>query len=282
MAVESTAVRFSKMHGAGNDFIVIDLRHGQVAPDAALVARMADRHTGIGCDQLLTIEPALSPGAVVSYRIWNADGSQAGQCGNGARCVAAWLVREGVAPRGQFVIDSPSGEHAVRWIDDGQFEVEMGAPRFAPGRVPLLGFPHERDEYLVSVAGESLRLGAVSMGNPHAVLEVGLVETAPLERIGPLLQQHPSFPESVNVGFVQVLSPDHARLRVYERGAGETRACGSGACAAAVVLMRRGRLGRQARIELPGGVLTISWDDDAAPVRMAGPAAFVFDGEWIA
>ena len=282
MAVESTAVRFSKMHGAGNDFIVIDLRHGQVAPDAALVARMADRHTGIGCDQLLTIEPALSPGAVVSYRIWNADGSQAGQCGNGARCVAAWLVREGVAPRGQFVIDSPSGEHAVRWIDDGQFEVEMGAPRFAPGRVPLLGFPHERDEYLVAAAGESLRLGAVSMGNPHAVLEVGLVDTAPLERIGPLLQQHPSFPESVNVGFVQVLSPDHARLRVYERGAGETLACGSGACAAAVVLMRRGRLGRKARIELPGGVLTISWDDDAAPVRMAGPAAFVFDGEWIA
>lgn len=282
MVVESAAVRFSKMHGAGNDFIVIDLRHGQAAPDATLVARMADRHTGIGCDQLLTIGPALSPGAVASYRIWNADGSQAGQCGNGARCVAAWLVREGAAPRGQFVIDSPSGEHAVRWIDDGQFEVEMGAPRFAPGRVPLLGFPHERDEYLVAVAGESLRLGAVSMGNPHAVLEVGLVDTAPLERIGPLLQQHPSFPESVNVGFVQVLSPEHARLRVYERGAGETRACGSGACAAAVVLMRRGRLGRQARIELPGGVLTISWDDDAAPVRMAGPAAFVFDGEWIA
>ena len=281
VAVASQALRFSKMHGAGNDFVVIDLRHGQPAPDAALVARMAHRHTGIGCDQLLTIEPALSPAAVASYRIWNSDGSLAGQCGNGARCVAAWLVREGSAPRADFIIDSPAGEHAVRWIDDGHFEVDMGAPRFAPGRVPLLGFPHERDEYLVSVAGESLRRGAVSMGNPHAVLEVGLLDTAPLERIGPLLQQHPSFPESVNVGFVQVLAPDHARLRVYERGVGETLACGSGACAAAVVLMRRGRLARRARIELPGGSLQISWEDDAAPVKMAGPAAFVFDGEWI-
>ena len=282
MVAGKQPLRFCKMHGAGNDFVVIDLRAGQPSPDAALVAQMAQRHTGVGFDQLLTIEPALSPAAVASYRIFNSDGSPAGQCGNGARCVAAWLVRDGAAPRGDFVIDSPSGEHAVRWLDDGQFEIEMGAPRFAPDRVPLLGFPHERDEYLVSVAGESLRLGAVSMGNPHAVLEVGLVDTAPVERLGPLLQQHPSFPQSVNVGFVQVLAPDHARLRVYERGAGETLACGSGACAAAVVLMRRGRLARQVRMELPGGSLQISWDDDAAPVRMAGPAAFVFDGEWIA
>ena len=282
MVAGKQPLRFCKMHGAGNDFVVIDLRAGQPSPDAALVAQMAQRHTGVGFDQLLTIEPSLSPTAVASYRIFNSDGSPAGQCGNGARCVAAWLVRDGAAPRGEFVIDSPSGEHAVRWIDDGHFEIEMGAPRFAPDRVPLLGFPHERDEYLVSVAGESLRLGAVSMGNPHAVLEVGLVDTAPVERLGPLLQQHPSFPQSVNVGFVQVLAPDHARLRVYERGAGETLACGSGACAAAVVLMRRGRLARQVRMELPGGSLQISWDDDAAPVRMAGPAAFVFDGEWIA
>ena len=139
MAVASQALRFSKMHGAGNDFVVIDLRHGQPAPDAALVARMAHRHTGIGCDQLLTIEPALSPAAVASYRIWNSDGSLAGQCGNGARCVAAWLVREGSAPRADFIIDSPAGEHGVRWIDDGHFEVDMGAPRFAPGRVHKTG-----------------------------------------------------------------------------------------------------------------------------------------------
>ena len=280
-AVAADRLRFTKMHGAGNDFVVIDLRSGQAAPDAALATRLADRHTGVGCDQILTIEPALSPSAVASYRIWNADGSLAGQCGNGARCVAAWLVRDGSAHGDTFVIDSPAGEHKVQCLADGRFEIDMGPPRFAPGRVPLLGYQHERDEYLLSVAGDSLRFGAVSMGNPHAVLEVGLIDTAPVERLGPLLQQNPSFPESVNVSFVQVLAPDHARLRVYERGAGETLACGSGACAAAVVLMRRGRLQRQARIDLPGGSLYIRWEDDAAPVWMAGPAAVVCEGEGI-
>lgn len=279
--VAADRLRFTKMHGAGNDFVVIDLRNGQAAPDAALATRLADRHMGVGCDQILTIEPPQSPNAVASYRIWNADGSLAGQCGNGARCVAAWLLRDGSAPSDAFVIDSPAGEHAVHCLADGRLEIDMGPPRFAPGRVPLLGYPHERDEYLLSVAGDSVRFGAVSMGNPHAVLEVGLIDNAPVDRLGPLLQQNPSFPESVNVGFVQVLAPDHARLRVYERGAGETLACGSGACAAAVVLMRRGRLQRQARIDLPGGSLHIRWDDDAGSVWMAGPAAFVYEGEWI-
>ena len=283
MPLRTAPVRlhFTKMHGAGNDFVVIDLRAGGPAPDPALAARIADRHTGVGCDQILVIEPPASPCAVASYRIFNADGSQAGQCGNGARCVAAWLVRDGAAPRGEFAIESPAGEHAVRWLADDCYEIDMGAPRFAPNRVPLLGFPHERDEYELQVAGDNLRFGAVSMGNPHAVVEVGLVDVAPVERLGPALQQHPSFPESVNVGFVQVLGQDHARLRVYERGAGETLACGSGACAAAVVLMRRGRLARQALVELPGGTLRIRWADDAAPVWMAGPTAFVFEGEWI-
>ena len=279
---KSGGLRFSKMHGAGNDFVVIDLRGGQLPPDPALAARLADRHTGVGCDQILTVEAPHSPQSVASYRIWNADGSLAGQCGNGARCVAAWLVRDGAAPRGAFVIDSPAGEHTVHWLADDRYEIDMGAPRFAPDRVPLLGFPHERDEYVLQVAGDSLRFGAVSMGNPHAVIEVGLVEAAAVDRIGPALQQHPSFPESVNVGFAQVLAGDHARLRVYERGAGETLACGSGACAAAVVLMRRGRLARQARIELPGGTLDVRWEDEAAPVWMAGPAAFVYEGEWMA
>ena len=274
-------LRFSKMHGAGNDFVVIDLRTGQPAPDPLLASRLADRHTGVGCDQILTIEPPASPGAVAFYRIWNSDGSQAGQCGNGARCVAAWLVRQGDAPRGEFIIDSPAGEHAVRWLADDRFDIDMGAPRFTPDRVPLLGFTHEREEYVLHVAGDSLRFGAVSMGNPHAVLEVGLVDAAPVDRVGPALQQHPSFPESVNVGFAQVMASDHVRLRVYERGTGETLACGSGACAAAVVLMRRGRLAREARVELPGGVLDIRWEDEAAPVWMAGPAAFVFEGEWM-
>ena len=274
-------LRFSKMHGAGNDFVVIDQRDGRPAPDAALASAMGDRHTGVGFDQLLTIEPPRAAGSVASYRIWNADGSLAGQCGNGARCVAAWLVRDGAASGDHFIIDSPAGSHRVNVLGQGCFEVDMGAPRFAPDSVPLLGFPHEREEYVLPLHGEQLRFGAVSMGNPHAVLEVGLLDSAPVERVGPLLQQHPSFPESVNVGFVEVLEPAHARLRVYERGSGETQACGSGACAAAVVLMRRGRLARQARIDLPGGTLHIRWEADTAPVWMAGPTAFVFEGEWI-
>ena len=274
-------LRFSKMHGAGNDFVVLDLRDGQSPPTPSLASAMGNRHTGVGFDQLLTIEPPRADGSAASYRIWNADGSLAGQCGNGARCVAAWLVRAGVATAPSFVIDSPVGSHRVNVLGEGQFEVDMGLPRFEPEAVPLLGFPHERGEYLLSLHGEQWRFGAVSMGNPHAVLEVALIDSAPVERVGPLLQQHASFPASVNVGFAQVMDAGHARLRVYERGSGETQACGSGACAAAVVLMRRGRLDRQARIDLPGGTLQIRWDDDSAPVWMAGPAAFVFEGEWI-
>ena len=274
-------LRFSKMHGAGNDFVVLDLRDGQSPPTPSLASAMGNRHTGVGFDQLLTIEPPRADGSAASYRIWNADGSLAGQCGNGARCVAAWLVRAGVATAASFVIDSPVGSHRVNVLGEGQFEVDMGLPRFEPEAVPLLGFPHERGEYLLSLHGEQWRFGAVSMGNPHAVLEVALIDSAPVERVGPLLQQHASFPASVNVGFAQVMDAGHARLRVYERGSGETQACGSGACAAAVVLMRRGRLDRQARIDLPGGTLQIRWDDDSAPVWMAGPAAFVFEGEWI-
>lgn len=274
-------LRFSKMHGAGNDFVVLDLREGHQPPDAALAARLADRHRGVGCDQILTIEPPRDEGAVASYRIWNADGSRSQQCGNGARCVAAWLVRDGAAQGDRFSIDSPAGRHAVQRLANGDYAVAMGRPVLEPGRIPLQGFAHVRDEYVISLQGESLHFGAVSMGNPHVVLEVGLVDAAPVERIGPLLQQHASFPQSVNVGFAQVVDAGHARLRVFERGVGETLACGSGACAAAVVLMRRGRLRRDAIISLPGGDLRIQWPDDAAEIVMSGPAAFVFDGEWM-
>lgn len=274
-------IRFSKMHGAGNDFVVLDLRDGRIAPDADLVARLADRHRGVGCDQILTIEPARAPGSVASYRIWNSDGSTSQQCGNGARCVAAWLVRDGAAPATEFFIDSPGDSHRVQCLEDGGFAVTMGLPQFDPPQIPLVGFPRAREEYVLSLQGESVRFGAVSMGNPHAVLEVGLVDAAPLERVGGLMQQHASFPESVNVGFAQVMDRGHARLRVYERGVGETLACGSGACAAAVVLMQRGRLDRDARMSLSGGELRIQWPADDAPIVMSGPAAFVFDGEWI-
>ncbi|WP_425515916.1 diaminopimelate epimerase [Stenotrophomonas acidaminiphila] len=274
-------LRFTKMHGAGNDFVVLDLRDGAPPPDADLAGRLADRHRGVGCDQILTIEPPRTAGSVAAYRIWNADGSTSQQCGNGARCVGAWLVRDGAAQGDEFLIDSPLRTHVVRRLDAGHYAVAMGRPEFEPARIPLIGFPRAREEYVMPLQGENVRFGAVSMGNPHAVLEVGLIDAAPVERIGPLLQQHASFPESVNVGFAQVLGPGHVRLRVFERGVGETLACGSGACAAAAVLMQRGRLARDAVISLPGGDLRIQWPADDAQIVMSGPAAFVFDGEWM-
>jgi diaminopimelate epimerase len=280
------ALRFTKMHGAGNDFVVLDRRHDPASLDPALCRALADRHTGIGCDQILTIEPPRSVGAAASYRIWNADGSSSQQCGNGARCVAAWVLRDSVAldPErclaGHFELDSPAGTHAVDVLDLHHYRIAMGRPVFAPARIPLHGFDAPQSGYALTFGGETLALGAVSMGNPHAVLEVDDVDTAPVATFGPALQAHPAFPESVNVGFAQVIARDRIRLRVYERGVGETLACGSGACAAAVVLMRRDRVDREIAVELPGGTLRIAWPDDDADVAMSGPAAFVYEGEW--
>jgi len=270
---------FSKMHGAGNDFVVLDLRQGHRAPSIDEARLMADRRRGIGCDQLLTIEPPTTAGAVAAYRIWNADGSAAGQCGNGARCVAAWLVRDGSASGERFTLDSPAGPIGVEALADGSFRLDMGRPRFAPADVPLV-MPLERPLYSVDSPFGELHFGAVSMGNPHAVIEVASVDEAQVADIGRWLQGSSWFPEGINVGFAQRLSPDAIRLRVFERGAGETLACGSGACAAVAVLVRQGRIGRSASVALPGGELRIDWPDDAAPLSMAGPAAFVFEGEW--
>lgn len=274
-------LHFSKMHGAGNDFVVLDLRDGTPPPDAALAAQLADRHFGVGCDQILTIEAPRSAGAVASYRIWNSDGSASQQCGNGARCVAAWLVRAGVAQGDTFAVDSPLTTHAVQALGDGRYAIAMGVPEFVPARIPMHGFEQPRAEYDARLDEDlRLRFGAVSMGNPHAVIEVPSVTDAPVLHWGPALQQSAVFPESVNVGFAQVLAHDHLRLRVFERGVGETLACGSGACAAAVVLMRRGRIGRDATVSLPGGDLRIQWPADDAQVIMSGPTAFVFEGDW--
>ena len=274
------ALRFSKMHGAGNDFVVLDLRAGSAAPDAALAARLADRHTGVGCDQILTVEPPRSSGAVAAYGIWNADGSPSGQCGNGARCVAAWLVRDGAASGAHFRIDSPAATHEVENLGEGHYAVAMGVPRLEPAEVPLAGFASSQPEYSLDLDGARVAFAAVSMGNPHAVIEVADVDAADVAGLGPRLQRAAAFPQSCNVGFAQVLAPDHVRLRVYERGVGETLACGSGACAAVVALVRRGRLAREATVSLPGGDLRIRWPDEGAQVIMAGPAAFVFEGEW--
>ena len=274
-------LRFSKMHGAGNDFVVLDLRGDASPPSAALCRALADRHTGVGCDQILTVEAPASAAAVAAYRIWNADGSPAAQCGNGARCIAAWLVREGAAREPRFVLDSPAGSHEVQVLGGDRYRVAMGVPRFDPAQVPLAGVAAPAASYAATLpGGRQVAFGAVSMGNPHAVVEVDDVAKAPVDAVGPALQALPMFPQSANVGFAQVLDRARIRLRVYERGAGETLACGSGACAAVAVLVRQGRVDRDVAVLLPGGELRIAWPDDAAQVAMSGPAAFVFEGEW--
>ena len=286
-------LQFSKMHGVGNDFVVLDLRDDEpltrrLSGDASGFCRaMADRHVGVGCDQVLTIEAPRSVDAIAGYRIWNADGSHAQQCGNGARCVAAWLVRDGATSASTFQLDSPADTHAVTRLPVGQYAIAMGVPQFAPQSVPLAGWQQSQDEYTLEVvvpqAGidktRSVRFGAVSMGNPHALIQVDAVAQAPVALLGDAFQQHPSFPDSVNVGFAEVVTRDCIRLRVYERGAGETLACGSGACAAAAILMRRGRIDRAVRVVLPGGELNIAWPSDTVAISMAGPATFVFEGE---
>ncbi|MGO3126946.1 MAG: diaminopimelate epimerase [Luteimonas sp.] len=278
MSGTASPLHFTKMHGAGNDFVVLDLRGDVPPPDAALCRALADRHTGVGCDQILTVETSRVAGALARYRIWNADGSASQQCGNGARCVAAWLVRDGVGGD-DFVLESPAGLHAVTREGSG-YRIAMGVPEFMPARIPMAGVDASQPLYTLPVDGiGALAFGAASMGNPHAVIEVDDVDGAQVERIGRALQASSWFPESVNVGFAQVIADDGIRLRVFERGVGETLACGSGACAAVAVLARRGRTGRSVAVSLPGGTLHIDWPADNVTLSMAGPAAFVFEGE---
>lgn len=274
-------LRFCKMHGAGNDFVIVDARTGAPTLDAGRCRALADRHTGVGCDQILTIESPRRPGSLAAYRIWNADGSSSKQCGNGARCVAAWLVRDG-APATGFVLDGPARAHAVARRGTGDFSVVMGVPDFAPEGIGLQGFDAACDRYSVEIGGSNIQFGAVSMGNPHALVEIDDIAVAPLATTGRQLQKHACFPESANIGFAQILSRKRVALRVLERGVGETLACGSGACAAAAVLMRRGRVERDISVALAGGTLRVSWPRDDAPMILAGPAEFVFEGEWIA
>lgn len=276
----AATLRFSKMHGAGNDFVVLDLRGGRPAPTPALARALGDRHTGVGFDQLLTIEDPAQPGAVARYRIWNADGSAAQQCGNGARCVAAWLQRDGAAADASFVLEAPPGPVTVQALGGGRYALALGVPRFEPADLPFRAGAAQ-DSYRFKLGAREVSFGIASMGNPHAVIEVPDVAAADVAGLGPALQARPEFPEGVNVGFAQVLAPDRIRLRVFERGAGETLACGSGACAAVAVLARRGRVGRHVFVELPGGTLEITWPGDDSPVTMAGPTAFVFEGDFL-
>jgi diaminopimelate epimerase len=272
-------LRFSKMQGAGNDFVILD-RRGATAPlDPALAVRLADRHFGIGCDQVITIEDADASGVIARYGIWNADGSRSQQCGNGARCVAAWLARDGAAPGPRFALQSPAGRVEVELGAGHQVTIGMGVPDFSAGAIGLRDATDE-DPRPLDLEGGRVLLGAVSMGNPHAVLEVPDVANAEVAKLAPRIQQHPLFLHGCNVGFAQVLAPDRIALRVVERGVGETLACGSGACAAVAVLARRGRVGPRVAVALPGGVLQIAWDGPGQPLWMTGPAEFVFEGEF--
>jgi diaminopimelate epimerase len=270
---------FTKMHGAGNDFVILDLRGHAPEPDIHALRLFAERHRGVGCDQVIGIANPISTGSIASYRIWNADGSTAQQCGNGARCVAAWLVRAGAVHNDEFTLDSPAGTHAVRMHGVDDFTIALGVPDFMPEHIPLV-VATEQPEYWLDVHDVPTRFGAVSMGNPHALIEVPAIAAAPLRTLGAAMQAMAEFPDGVNVGFAQVHGKDRIALRVFERGVGETLACGSGACAAVAILVRQGRVGRDVAVALLGGTLHVTWPSDDAPVSMRGPAAFVFEGEW--
>jgi diaminopimelate epimerase len=272
-------LRFSKMHGIGNDFVVIDCRTQPMPLDTAAIRRLADRHIGVGFDQLLSIEPGGQDDCLYSYGIWNSDGSRSGQCGNGVRCVASWLAREGVLGDGLMRLMSPSGAVRVERLADSRVRVDMGEPRFVPAALPF-DVPHERERYTIDVVGRRIEIGAVSMGNPHAVIEVDDVSRAAVDVLGPQVEHAREFPRGCNVGFAEVRSRSHIALRVWERGVGETLACGTGACAAMAVLHRRGEVGDDVEISLPGGTLHIQWQGPGHSLWKTGPATFAFEGVW--
>jgi diaminopimelate epimerase len=273
-------LRFSKMHGIGNDFVVLDCRETPFSLDAAQIRALADRHTGVGFDQLLSVEPARDATCVFYYGIWNADGSPSGQCGNGVRCIAAWLHRAGVLPAGTDVrIESPSGPVTVRLRDPDTVTVDMGEPVFEPARIPFAADTAD-PSYALALADGSLPIGAVSMGNPHAVIVTTDLHDPALQQLGPALSSHSRFADGVNAGFVQRIDRHHLALRVHERGAGWTLACGTGACAAMAVLHQRGEVDDSVSVTLPGGELRIDWRGPGHTLWMTGPAAFAFEGQW--
>jgi diaminopimelate epimerase len=268
---------FTKMHGLGNDFIVFDAPP-EGAPTPEVLRQLADRHTGIGFDQALMLEKPQRDGTVVHYRIFNADGDEVEQCGNGARCIARFInARLGRGP-GTLVMDSPGGLIRARVREDGLVSVAMGIPSFAPPSLPF-DASGEASVYPLSVGDGVVEIGAVSIGNPHAVIRVPSVSEAPVDRLGPAIENHVRFPKRTNVGFMEVVAPDHIRLRVHERGAGETLACGTGACGAVAVGRRHGLLGEEVRVDLPGGQLIVQWKGPGEPIWLTGPAETSFEGK---
>jgi len=270
-------LKFTKMHGAGNDFVVIDLISQRYRPQKKDIRLLADRHFGIGCDQVLLVEAPDSPDVDFRYRIFNADGSEVENCGNGARCFARFVRDKQLTGKRIIRVQTAGGVLELRVRDKHQVEVDMGVPVLAPIAIPFMA-AEQADHYALTVEDRQLDIGALSMGNPHAVLRVDDVDRAPIATLGPLIECHPNFPQRVNVGFMQVVSATEIRLRVFERGAGETLACGTGACAAAVYGMLRGWLQDTVTVQLPGGKLEISWPGAGQHVTMTGPTAVVFEG----
>jgi diaminopimelate epimerase len=268
-------VEFTKMHGLGNDFLVLDAPSDNFAPSPELWRRLGARHTGIGFDQALVLEKPRKAGTAVYYRIFNADGSEVEQCGNGVRCIAALLSRRGGSP-GEMTLDSPGGLVRAR-MAGALVSVDLGVPNFSPDALPFEA-PREALHYRLDVEGEEIEIGAVSIGNPHALLNVASVATAAVERLGPAIERHRRFPERVNVGFMEIIDRSHIRLRVFERGTGETLACGTGACAAVAVGRARGELDADVQLYVRGGELRVNWAGPGQHIWLTGPAEVSFVG----
>ena len=271
-------LKFTKMHGAGNDFVVVDATRAPLALDAAGIRRLSDRHLGIGFDQMLVVEPARNRDTDFYYRIFNADGGEVSQCGNGARCFVRYVHDKGLSAKDAIRVETRSGVIEPRLESDGRVTVNMGVPIFEPARIPFVA---ERlaSTYGLEVDGRTVEISAVSMGNPHAVQVVADTDAAPVTSEGPLIERHARFPERVNAGYMQIVDRRHIKLRVFERGAGETLSCGTGACAAVVAGIARGLLDSPVKVDTRGGVLEIAWAGAAQPVFMTGPAQSVFEGE---
>jgi diaminopimelate epimerase len=271
-------LKFTKMHGAGNDFVVLDGTRQKIELTPEQLRLLADRHFGVGCDQILIVEKSENKEADFRYRIFNSDGGEVEQCGNGARCFMRFVHDQKLTTKREIIVETHSGLISPRLEQDGRVTVNMGAPVFDPQRIPFEGGSGTASDAL-EVQGKTLRVSAVSMGNPHAVQVVDDVEQAPVKELGPLIERHPRFPKRVNAGFMQIMDRQHVRLRVYERGAGETLSCGTGACAAVVAGIRRELLDSPVNVATRGGALTIAWDGDGNDVLMTGPAITVFSGE---
>ncbi|HEY0210278.1 diaminopimelate epimerase [Acerihabitans sp.] len=270
-------MQFSKMHGLGNDFMVVDAVTQNVYFSPELIRRLADRHYGVGFDQLLVVEPPYDPELDFHYRIFNADGGEVAQCGNGARCFARFVRMKSLTNKREIHVSTQTGRMILTITDDEMVRVNMGEPDFDPQTVPFRATRAEKT-YIMRVAEQTVLFGVVSMGNPHCVITVDDIDTAPVATLGPLLENHERFPERANIGFMQVIDPQHIRLRVFERGAGETRACGSGACAAVAVGIQQALLAERVSVDLPGGTLDISWKGPGNPLYMTGPATHIYDG----